>query len=166
MMFITIDGPDGSGKTSLARLLVYRFSLYRDSVYTAEPTDSPLGRRIREILKTGSKEEQLMLTDMFVQDRESHINDFIKPELKKGKTIICDRYKYSTLCYQQLQGTDASCLIDLNKGFLKPDYAFILCVDDVDFLIKRIIERDEEKDFLEKRVLMTQSMEIYKTMKQ
>jgi dTMP kinase len=163
-MFITIDGPDGTGKTSLARLVAYKLSLRRDTVYTAEPTDSPLGRRIREILKIGTKEEQLMLTDLFVQDRESHINDYIKPELEKGKIIICDRYKYSTVCYQQLQGVDASHLIELNKGFLRPDYAFILSVDDVDVLINRIIDRNKEKDFFETKALMQQSIEIYNKM--
>ena len=163
-MFITIDGPDGSGKTSLARLVAQKFSLRCDSVYTAEPTDSPLGRRIREILKAGTKEEQMMLTDMFVQDRASHINDFILPELEKGKVVICDRYRYSTVCYQQLQGIDVTRLIDLNKDFLRPDYAFILFVDDVDVLVKRVIARNEEKDFFETRALMQQSIEIYHKM--
>jgi len=163
-MFITIDGPDGSGKTSLARLLAQKLSLRFDSVYTAEPTDSPLGREIRRILQSGTKEEQQTLTDLFVRDRESHINDFIKPELEKGKIVVCDRYKYSTVCYQQLQGIDVSRLIDLNKGFLRPDYSFILKVDDVDVLVKRIIDRNEEKDFFETKALMQQSIEIYHKM--
>ena len=163
-MFITIDGPDGSGKTSLARLVAQKYSLRCDAVYTAEPTDSPLGREIRRILKSGTKEEQLTLTDLFVRDRESHINDFIKPELEKGKIVVCDRYKYSTVCYQQLQGMDVSRLIDLNKGFLRPDYSFILKVDDVDILVKRVIARNEEKDFFETRALMQQSIEIYHKM--
>ena len=165
-MFITIDGPDGSGKTSLARLVAQKFSLRCDAVYTAEPTDSPLGREIRRILKSGTKEEQLTLTDLFVRDRESHINDFIIPELEKGKIVVCDRYKYSTVCYQQLQGIDVSRLIDLNKGFLKPDYAFILSVDDADVLVKRIIDRNEEKDFFETKALIKQTIKIYNKMKQ
>jgi len=165
-MFITIDGPDGSGKTSLARLVAQKLSLRCDAVYTAEPTDSPLGREIRRILKSGTKEEQLTLTDLFVRDRESHINDFIIPELEKGKIVVCDRYKYSTVCYQQLQGIDVSRLIDLNKGFLKPDYAFILSVDDADVLVKRIIDRNEEKDFFETKALIKQTIKIYNKMKQ
>ena len=159
-MFITIDGPDGSGKTTLARLLAAVLPTRRTTTYTAEPTDTPLGQEIRRILKTGTKAEQRTLTTLFVRDRRAHLKNFVMPELAQGRIVVCDRYKYSTVCYQQLQGVNLKRLITINKDFIKPDYAFILNTDDIDVLIRRIVARGQH-DFFETRAYLTQISEIY-----
>ena len=163
-MFITIDGPDGSGKTTLARLLAVMLPTRRITTYTAEPTDTPLGQEIRRILKTGTKAEQRTLTKLFVQDRRTHLKNLVMPELAQGRIVVCDGYKYSTVCYQQLQGVNLKRLITINKDFISPDYAFILNTDDIDVLIRRITARGEQYDFFERRAYLTQMSEIYNRM--
>ena len=87
-MFITIDGPDGTGKTTVAKAL-YNFLKEKgqDCIYTAEPTDTPLGRRIRELLRTGDATPSEM-TKLFIEDRIFHVYDLIIPERFVGKPLF------------------------------------------------------------------------------
>lgn len=122
-MFIVIDGPDG---TTLAQNVVKTISQdYNLSVeYTCEPTSSDLGKEIRKFLKEGGISKERLLS-LFLLDREEHLNNFVIPSSQKGSIVICDRYKYSTICYQHLQGFSLDELINLNAGFLSPDFIFL-----------------------------------------
>lgn len=160
-MFITLDGPDGTGKTSLAHALKNEI---HNTVYTSEPTDGALGKEIRRILKSGTREEMKTLTSLFLEDRKEHLNQIVIPALKENKTVICDRYKYSTVCYQQIQGEDKNELIELNKDFLKPDYAFILLADDSSLLLERITDRGQDRDQFETRAILERTIDIYRQM--
>lgn len=164
-MFITIDGPDGTGKTTLAKGLAQ--ALISDeipAVYTSEPTDTKLGKYIRKVLREGGADLP-RLTELFIEDRANHIQDFILPQSRRGKVVICDRYKYSTVCYQHLQGEPISRLIDLNKPFVSPDIAFILMVNSPDVLLNRIGSRGKERDLFETRSFMEKSIQLYSKMK-
>ena len=163
-MFITIDGPDGSGKTTAAKLLAQ--SLCRDVAtthYTSEPTSSPTGRLIREILAEGG-ERASMLTELFVRDRAEHLRDYILPLSEQGDIVVCDRYKYSTMVYQQLQGESPDRLLSLNGHFAAPDIAFILTVSDVDILLGRIGGRGLEREVFETRETILRSLDLYAKM--
>lgn len=163
-MFITIDGPDGTGKTTLARQLADRLQAAGiPAAYTCEPTDSALGQHIREILREGGYELS-RLTDLFVEDRAEHIRDFIRPRCRRGDVVICDRYKYSTLCYQHLQGEPIARLLALNAGFLAPDLPVILLAEDADLLLERINRRGQGSDLFESRRIIQRSIEIYRQM--
>ena len=166
-MFITVDGPDGTGKTTAARSLVRALTkeLGRPAVFTSEPTDSALGREIRRILRAGGAEFN-SLTELFVQDRGEHIRDYIQPHLEQGDIVVCDRYRYSTVCYQHLQGVEIQRLVELNQGFPAPDIAFILYADNADVLLARIGARGGEKDIFESRELLQRGIGLYKNMKQ
>lgn len=161
-MFLTIDGPDGAGKTTLAhnvaRELNEKYNL--PVIYTCEPTPGPLGLKIRELAKTGGSKEEIL--ELFLADRKQHVESFIMPELKKGNIVISDRYKYSTICYQHLQGFDIDSLVESND-FLAPDIAFIVYAE-YDILISRMAERNTSREIFERDDYLKKSIDIYKRM--
>ncbi|MFV0351633.1 MAG: dTMP kinase [Oscillospiraceae bacterium] len=166
-MFITIDGPDGVGKTTVANLLVQKIqNAALQAVYTAEPSKLETGVEIRRILREGTPEEAEKLADLFVEDRRLHLAKEIEPWLQQGIYVVCDRYKYSTISYQQLQGgADVEKLIEMNADFLKPDIAFILNVADADILLNRIDGRQQQKEIFETKATLEVVVKIYKEMK-
>ena len=163
-MFITIDGPDGTGKTTLARGLVESLQAKGiPAVYTCEPTGSVLGQHIREILRKGGYELS-RLTELFTEDRAQHIRDFIEPHCRQGEVVVCDRYKYSTVCYQHLQGEPVERLLSLNGGFMAPDLPVILCANDAGLLLRRIGQRGLGSDLFESRKTIEESIQLYQKM--
>lgn len=146
-MFIAIDGPDGTGKTTISKLLVERLNEKKlNAAYTFEPTRSPLGLKIREIIKTNGNPNVVL--DLFLKDREEHIKNFILPALDDGQIIVCDRYKLSTVCYQENPNQSMEKLIELNDKFLNPDIYFVMYFDDqdVDIVSERIECRGTNPD--------------------
>lgn len=162
-MFIVIDGPDGCGKTTLAKALVEHInSRGIEAIYTFEPTlDNQFGRKIRELLKKSEIEDVDLFANLFVCDRRYHIEKLIKPNLDRKKWVICDRYKYSALAYQQLQGLDTQYLIDSNSEFLIPDFIFILLPDDVNTLLQRINQRNAKMEYFEKKSYLDNVVKLY-----
>ena len=166
-MFIAIDGPDGVGKTTVARKLVQRLKeAGKGAVYTAEPTQLHTGREIRRILQQGTPAEQAGLAELFIEDRRQHLRYEIAPRLAKGVFVVCDRYKYSTISYQQLQGdNDVEELVRMNSEFRVPDFAFIINAASADVLLGRIEHRAAEKEIFEDRDTQEAVMQIYREMK-
>ncbi|MDR0383832.1 MAG: dTMP kinase [Christensenellaceae bacterium] len=147
-MFIVIDGPDGTGKTTISRLLVEMFiKQNKNAVLTAEPTSSPLGVQIRLALKTQTNPQ--ILLDMFLQDRSQHCKDFILPALNQGKIVVCDRYKLSTACYQQSDSHTAKQLLAMQKHLMDPDYTFILYFKNIKTIQNRMSNRKRSLDVFE-----------------
>ena len=99
-IFVTIEGIDGSGKTTQARFLKEYFENEGlDVVFTKEPGGTLLGKRIRKILLT----EEMNPTSeflLFASDRREHIQKLILPSLKAGKVVISDRFHDSSVAYQ------------------------------------------------------------------
>lgn len=163
-MFITIDGPDGVGKTSVAKELVKSINYIGGSaIYTSEPTQDELGIKIRNILRYGNVSELQKLTEYFIEDRRNHVK-FITEQINANQIVICDRYIYSTVVYQHLQGEKISDLITMNSEFLKPDYSFILNVDSVDTLLSHIVTRGEAADLFESRSVLKNAISLYERM--
>ncbi len=116
-LFIVFEGIDGSGKSTQARLLAKKLN----AVLTKEPTDSPLGRFVRKLIEM---ERSSWVQSVFANDRAEHVRKVILPALKKGKTLICDRYILSSMAYAHSR--DAKMVKALNAGFPKPDVTFLL----------------------------------------
>jgi len=128
-LFVVIDGIDGSGKSLMSQMLVsYLIEKGCGAVHTFEPTSGHYGQRVRHILTADSdpKKNAELCLELFTKDREEHLTQFILPSLKQGKYVVCDRYYYSTIVYQHLQGIEWDKVIGANKNFRKPDIAFIL----------------------------------------
>lgn len=128
--FFVLDGPDGSGKGTQAKLLAqYLFDRdKRNHVFlTREPYNSRYYIEIRNLLKDGvdPKDNARRLTELFIKDRKVHVQ-LIEKRLSEGTHVVCDRYKYSTLAYQKTQGIDLSELIKMHRGILMPDLAIII----------------------------------------
>jgi len=154
-IFIVLEGIDGAGKSTQARLLAKWFEKRDyDVVLTKEPTDTAFGKLIRRLVLTGGKEgiidgakisheaEALL----FAADRAEHVKKLIEPSLKAGKVVISDRYFYSSLAYQWARGLDLDWLINLNKFAIRPDLVILLDLP-VKESIKRINGRQLKSEF-------------------
>ena len=135
--FITIEGPDGGGKTTQAeRLAAHLRDLGKRVHLTREPGGTWLGERIRELLldRTGSVAPTDPLADAFLFNaaRRQLVREVIRPELEAGTTIVCARFTDSTLAYQGYgAGLDIDLLRRLNDAAtdgLHPDLTLLLDV--------------------------------------
>ncbi len=127
-LFIVLEGIDGSGKGEMIkRLEVFLKEKGHDVIVTREPTDSQYGKQIRKILaeEKDPKANAQKCFELYVKDREEHVKE-IEKWLEQGNIVICDRYYYSTIAYQNAQGIDVEELIAANIEFRTPDLTLIL----------------------------------------
>jgi dTMP kinase len=125
---IALEGVDGSGKSTQARLLAAALKdLDRQVVLTREPTDLPTGQRLRRYLEGASRHlsprEEL---ELFVADRREHVRLVLQPALAAGRLVITDRYYYSTVAYQGALGLDPAQILAMNEAFApRPHLVFL-----------------------------------------
>jgi dTMP kinase len=103
MMFITFEGPDGSGKTTQARMLAeYLQARGISVVYTREPGGTAISEQIRKVILSTRNQAMRNETEvlLFSAARAQIVAELIRPALAEGKIVICDRYYDSTLAYQ------------------------------------------------------------------
>ena len=141
--FIVIEGADGSGKTTMAKALAKKYN----AIYTCEPTD--------HIIKD---------LNGFIKDRKKH-DIQIQQWLDEGKSVVCDRYKYSTVVYQQLDGHGLNELLDLNRDSLIPDLTIVLDYP-VDVLMRRLQERGEPCTKYELPEMLEKEVQLYRQLSQ
>jgi dTMP kinase len=133
-MFVTIEGIEGSGKSTLqAGLANHLNAIGREAVVTREPGGTPVGDAIRELfLHRGFAMGALTETLLVNAARAQHVVDVIGPALAAGRTVLCDRFVDSTIAYQGYgRGLDVQLLELLctsATGGLKPDVTFLLDV--------------------------------------
>ena len=156
-MFIVLEGIDGCGKTTHAKLLTdWLKTRKHDVVLTAEPTNSKIGLFIREVLKGVETVDPMTLTLLFTADRYQHLKDFVEPNLKAKKIIICERYYHSTIAYQNSQGVDWNWIFELNKFARKPDLTILMDIDP-----KKSIGRKKAKEIFENKEFLEQVRDRY-----
>ena len=134
-MFITFEGPEGSGKTTQIALLTEALRASGHHVVaTREPGGTPLGDRIRGLL-LDSVEPIAPETEAYLMTaaRAEHVRRVIKPALQDGAIVISDRFVDSTLAYQGagrgLPIAELAALQELAVGRLRPDLTVLLDVD-------------------------------------
>lgn len=134
-MFITLEGPEGSGKSSqIPALAEYLQDEGFDILVTREPGGTAVGDQIREVLMNLQNVSIVPRTEilLFLAARAQHVEALIRPALEAGKVVICDRFGDSTLAYQGYgHKTDLDTLrllLDFSTGGLKPDLTLLLDV--------------------------------------
>ncbi len=153
--FITIEGPEGSGKSTHSRLLcAYLRREGRRIMHTREPGGTGISETIRKILLSREHEGMSDACELFLfmAARAQIVEEVIKPALKKGYTVICDRFHDATVAYQGYgAGMDLKIIESMRKlatGRLKPDLTVLLDVDSAVGL-----ERGGARDRMEKKSL-------------
>lgn len=134
--FITLEGIDGTGKSTQARLLAAKLQEQgMSTVLTREPGGTPVAEKIREILLTESGEKISLPGEalLYAAARAQHVSVVIRPALAEGKVVICERFTDSTLAYQGYgSGLDLDLIRKANaiatEG-LVPDLTFLLDIE-------------------------------------
>ena len=124
--FVCFEGLDGSGITTQATML--RNSLTgedKDAVLTKEPSDGLIGGLIKACLRHEWKTDSQTLQVLFAADRTHHLATEIEPALKKGKTVICDRYILSSLAFGGMS-ISVDTIKQLNSHFRKPNLTILV----------------------------------------
>ena len=126
--FITLEGPDGSGKsTQAARLAEHLRARGYDVLLTREPGGTPIGDQVRQVLHSLHNTEMHPRTEilLYSASRAQHVYQIIRPHLERGGVVVSDRYYDSTLAYQGYgHGLDLDALRQITAfatGGLAPD---------------------------------------------
>ena len=150
-LFITFEGADGCGKTTQIRLLdEYLRAKGKTTILTREPGAKGLGVKLREILLNYEGEVSPNCESfLFLADRAQHVDCIIKPALKEGKIVLCDRHTDSTAAYQGYgRGINLDEIKKLNEiavSGLKPDLTIVFDID-IETSLSRV---GNEKDRME-----------------
>jgi dTMP kinase len=132
-LLITLEGPDGAGKSLQAAVLAERLGAAgRRVLLTREPGGTPLGERVRDVLLDTAIGGRDAMTDalLFNAARRQLVVDVLQPALDDGLTVVCDRYADSTLAYQGHAGgaplASLARLAEASTGGLTPDRTILL----------------------------------------
>lgn len=166
-LFIVFEGIDGTGKSTQLHLLAERLRhLGYAVVATREPTGGPYGRKIRELFVDRgavSREDEL---ELFLADRNQHVQEVIEPALADGCVVISDRYYLSTVAYQGANGLDPEQIMKKNENFPVPDLAIILEIKPAHGIHRIRNQRNEHPNTFEGEDNLQKVAEIFGAMKQ
>jgi len=132
-LFITFEGGEGSGKSLQTRALYRKLNrLDVPAILIHEPGSTPLGERLTRLLKWAKDTDISPVTELmlFNASRAQLLDEVVRPALKAGKVVICDRYTDSTIAYQgygrKLDIDTIKSINDMATGALKPDLTVLL----------------------------------------
>ncbi len=149
--FIVIEGIDGSGTTTQSRLLVEELTKRGQCVEQEhEPTDDFIGKNIRKVLQGEEIITSEALAYLYAADRWEHLfapEKGIVDRLNAKKTIVSDRYFFSSLAYQSL-AVDFDLVMQLNQNFPLPEHFFLLDLPAEDAL-ERVHKRNSQVEIFE-----------------
>jgi dTMP kinase len=134
--FIVVEGIDGSGKSTVAARVADELTRRgRRVLRTREPGGTLLGEKIRALLLDAKNHEMLPFTELFLYmaSRAQLVDEVIRPSLRKGVDVVCDRYYYSTAAYQGAAGAVGIPVVmtvaEKIAKFERPDLVALLDVD-------------------------------------
>ncbi len=148
-LFITVEGTDGSGKTTQIQLMKqYLENMGYQVILTREPGGTQVSEKIRDLVLDKENSDIAPITEMilYAASRAQHVSKLIKPALEEGKVVICDRFVDSSYAYQGFgRNIDLKAIADVNRiavdGII-PDITFFLDID-VETAIKRRVAATE-----------------------
>jgi dTMP kinase len=160
-LFITFEGPDGSGKSTQLRLLAEALTQRGFAVATTrEPGGTRIGDAIRAVVHERTHTEMSARAEALLYNaaRAQLIDEVIQPALAAGTIVLCDRYADSTLAYQGFgYGRDLvwlQRLIEFATGGLKPDLTIFLAIDPAEGLRRKRGDASEEWNRMEDKALV------------
>ena len=134
-LFISIEGPDGSGKsTQIENIKKFFEDKNIEIVFTREPGGTAIGERIREIILDNSFKEMDPMTEamLYAASRAQHVAQVIGPALAAGQVVVCDRFVDSSLAYQGFGRELGDAVEVINSyaiGPYMPDVTFLMKLD-------------------------------------
>jgi dTMP kinase len=144
-LFITLEGPDGSGKTTQIDLLAEHLrGLGQDVLITREPGGTSIGDQIRTVLHDVKNVEMASETEflLYSASRAQHVREVIRPHLARGGTVLCDRFADSSMAYQgygrELELDEIRSITQFATGGFMPDLTVYL-----DLAVELGIERKQ-----------------------
>lgn len=162
---IVIEGIDGTGKSTQASMLAEALKKQQHEVIESfEPTNGPWGSKLRKSATSGrlSIGEEL---ELFIKDRQQHVEELIIPTIERGGIVILDRYYFSTMAYQGARGINPEDIRARNEAFAPaPDILLILDLP-VDVALKRIGVRDGQANEFEKRESLQFCRDLFLSLK-
>jgi dTMP kinase len=160
--FITFEGGEGAGKsTQILRLAEALKKQGRKVVVTREPGGSAGAEAVRHVILSGAAEQFGIEAEaiLFAAARNDHVEQVIRPAVKAGKIVLCDRFMDSTRVYQGMSGgLDAGFVENLERvavNGMVPDLTIILDIDPVTGLQRAAIRRAGPADRFEKETVET-----------
>lgn len=156
-LFISIEGADGSGKsTQIEKLKSYLKDRNYDFVLTREPGGTIISESIREIVLNKDYMQMADTTEalLYAASRAQHVEEYIKPLLKQGKIVICDRFVDSSVVYQGYsRGLGIDNIEKINEYAtmgLEPDITILLDIDAEEGLKRKKYQRELDRLELQK----------------
>ncbi len=132
-LFVTFEGPDGSGKTTISNLVHEKLQLLGyDSLYTREPGGIGISEDIRDIILDTKNTNMDIRTEalLYAASRRQHLVEKIIPALESGKIVVCDRFVDSSLAYQGFaRNIGVKKVLDINEFAIEghhPDMTIFL----------------------------------------
>ncbi len=166
-LFLTLEGPEGSGKSTQLRMLAQRLrAAGHDVLETAEPGGTPIGLQIRRVLLDAKNQELSPTAELLLMfaARAQNIDQWILPALAAGRVVVCDRFTDSTLVYQgAARGLGAEMVYDIDRiacRGLVPDLTLLIDVD-IETGLARAHRRNQRTREVETRI-DEQSLEFHK----
>lgn len=152
-LFITVEGPDGSGKSTFAKYLEEQLkNVGIQYLMTREPGGTRIGESVREILLNPEHLEMSARAEalLYAASRAQHMDELIRPAIERGVTVICERFILSSLAYQgygRELGHDAVARInDFAVGGLSPDITLFFSIDPEITLQRKALDPDRLED--------------------
>ena len=165
-LFLTFEGPEGSGKSTQLRLLGKRLrGANRQVLETAEPGGTPIGMQIRRVLLDAQNQELCPTAELLLMfaARAQNVDQVILPALSQGSVVLCDRFTDSTLVYQGVaRGLGAEVVYDVDRiacRGLVPNLTLIVDID-IEAGLARAHRRNERTQDVETR-LDEQSLDFH-----
>lgn len=150
-IFITFEGPDGCGKTSVINLLKDYYKENKNIIFTREPGGTVISEKIRDIILSNDSKEISDRTEalLYAASRAQHIDELIRPNLENGKVVISDRFVLSSLAYQgggrELGVDNVRNINNFAIGEIKPDMVVFFYVDPLTTLKRKSLSVNADR---------------------
>lgn len=133
--FVSLEGPDGSGKSTQTKYLKEYFeSRNIDAIFTREPGGTAIGEKLRTIILDKENAEMSDMTEalLYAASRAQHVHQVILPALNKGMVVVCDRFIDSSIAYQGYGRNLGDCVRIINEFAVSgclPDMTIMMALD-------------------------------------